>query len=62
MTRPAAAIRAELDTLNAERVEVDNHITERRQYLNGLNARANELEKEFQAADALEAQAKLSGG
>lgn len=62
MSRPAAEIRAELDAVNAERVEVDNHITERRQYLNGLNAKANELEKEFQAADALEAQAKLSGG
>lgn len=62
MTRQAVVIRAELDAVNAERVQVDNHITERRQYLNGLNAKANDLEKEFQAADAIEQQAKLNGG
>lgn len=62
MSRTAAEIRVELDALNEERVQVDTHIQERRGYLNSLNARASALEIEFQAADAIEQQAKLRGG
>jgi uncharacterized coiled-coil DUF342 family protein len=62
VSRPAAEIRGELDGLNAERVKLDSFITECKQKLNEMNARSSELEKEFQAADALEAQAKRSGG
>lgn len=62
MSRCAADIRAELDALNARRVEKDALITTLRGELNDMNAQANALEKEFQAADAAEAQAKLSGG
>lgn len=60
--RTAAQIRAELDALNRTRVEKDQHITALREDLNRDNARASELEREFQQADAAEAQAKLKAG
>jgi hypothetical protein len=62
VSRSAAVVRVELDACNAERVEVDGHITERRAYLDTLNARASALETEFQVADAAEKQAALASG
>lgn len=60
--RPAAEIRAELDALNARRVELDQSIQRDRERLNVMNAEASRLETEFQQSDALEAQARLAGG
>lgn len=60
--RPAAVIRAELDGLNAKRVELDQSIQCDRERLNAMNAEASRLETEFQQSDAAEAQAKLAGG
>lgn len=62
MTRPAAEIRAELDALNARRFARGEEIKALQAELYEWNAESSQLEEEFQTQDALEQQAKLSGG
>lgn len=57
MPRPAAEIKAEKDELDRQRVEVDTRIQADRQILHELNQRVPALEREYQAAVALEQQA-----
>ena len=59
MSRPSEVIKAELDELNRKRRAIDRIIEDNRQRLYELNAKVPPLEREFQAAVALEQQGAI---
>lgn len=56
----AKSLRQQLDQLNTDCVALDKQITADRNRLADMNKMRGELEREFQAADAAEAQAALT--
>ncbi|HEY0684748.1 MAG TPA: hypothetical protein VGD45_20595 [Steroidobacter sp.] len=54
--RTSAEIKAEIDTINRKRVELDRQIQDRRNTQKELNAQMPALEREYQAAVAAEQQ------
>lgn len=59
MPRSSADVKAELDGINRKRRAIDRIVEDNRKRLYALNAKVPPLEREYQAAVALEQQAAI---